>query len=352
MRYHRHTALLTTAAAAALLATGCTGGVIDGSKGFGNQDGGVDPISDPYIMDGGSAKKDGIQPNWDAFFAKDPPPQYCGPDGGAGSKPPPTPGGTPDCPSDKNREGCPCTKKGQTAACWPGMRVNRNRGICKDGVTTCQMEGELKLRWGTCTGYVLPKTGETKGPGACTCFSKGIWAIKNLSPCFVTYSGGTYVVSTYVDSSGQAKCPTIPATPPPKPQAGTNWSENMLTVDCAGQMKLCFTIKAGDANKPAASDCVIAQSCTSAWYAKKNTTQTLPPLPGWFSTDTACAKTFDTVGGYGEMSVIGKSAECQLIDDKGSALVFHRITYCPLKCSKSPNLPECKSCGNGGSGSF
>src|SRR5215471_5870701 len=49
----------------------------------------------------------------DAFWAQDPPLQWCGPDGGAPDAAPPT--GTVDCPSDKNREGCPCTTAGETA---------------------------------------------------------------------------------------------------------------------------------------------------------------------------------------------------------------------------------------------
>jgi len=304
------------------------------------------PISTPMKLDGAPA------PSADAFYVNDPPPKYCGPDGGWTA--PPLPGGTPECPSDKNLQGCPCTKKGATAACWPGLRKNRNRGICKDGVTTCEFYGETQLRWGACQGHVLPTVGATKGAEACTCFSKGQWEIKNSAPCFVNYPNGqTYAVSTFVDSSGKATCPkNLSATPPPKPEAGQVWSANTLTVDCTGQFKLCYTIKAGDATKPAATDCVLAQSCTDAWYATKGAPQDLPPLPGWSSNDPACADTFDKLGGYGEMSVTGISVECEPIDDNGKPLVFHRITYCPLKCNTQPTLPECVSCGNGASGGF
>jgi hypothetical protein len=201
---------------------------------------------------------------------------------------------------------------------------------------------------------VLPKAGVTKGSDACTCFSKGQWKINNLSPCFVTYPNGqTHAVSTYVDGSGQARCPDLPSnTPPPNPQAGQPWSQNSLTVDCAGQFQLCFTIKSGDMANPSPSDCVIAQSCTSAWYEKKNVTQGLPPLPAWSGSDPSCAASFEQVGGYGEMSVTGLSIECDPIDDNGNPLVFLRVKYCPLVCSTNPNLPACQGCGNGASGSF
>ena len=339
-------------ASALLLASGCTGAFNGQDEApLAGSDAGTSTTTLPTSLDGGGGP-DAPQPNWDAFFAKDPPPKYCGPD--LGVPPPPLPGGTPDCPDDKNREGCPCTKEGETAACWPGLRVNRNRGVCKDGVTTCRFENEVQLRWGPCKGYVLPTPGVTKGAGACTCFSQGQWSLQNLSPCFVTYpNNAVYAVSTFVNASGNAECPPFSsATPPPQPKAGVPWSTNTLTVDCAGKFTLCFTIKAGDAQNPSANDCELAKTCVTDWYAKANTAQTLPPLPSWTSNDAACADKFVKSGGYGEMSVVGESVECQLIDDNGQPLVFNRVTYCPLACAQNPSLPGCQSCGMGGSGSF
>jgi hypothetical protein len=332
------------------LATGCTGDFGGNSSAARSADAG--PINTPLGFDDGGASDKGIKPNYDAFFANDPPAKYCGPDGGW--KPPPLPGGTPECPSDKNREGCPCNKQGEKATCWPGQRKHRGRGICKDGETVCTLTGEHQLRWGPCKGYVLPKPGATKGPDACRCFSSGQWQIDNLAPCFVNYqnTGQLYAVSTYLDATGQARCPQPSATPPPKPKAGEPWSKNTLKVDCAGQFKLCYTIKAGDPQNPSASDCVLARACTSAWYPQKDVAQPLPPLPGWSSNDPNCAATFDKVGGYGEMSVLGQSIECDPIDDGGKPLVFHQVTYCPLACNKNPTLPGCQSCANGANGSF
>lgn len=335
------------------LAAGCGGGTIGSNSGNGSgSDAGVqDGAPWPPLSDVGPAVPDGPGPNYDAFFADDPPPAYCGPDGGW--TPPELPGGTPECPDDKNREGCPCTKRDEKAPCWPGLRKNRDRGICKDGETVCQLIGEHYLRWGPCEGYVLPKPGATKGADACMCFSKGQWYIKNLSPCIVTFSNGEmWAVSTYMDSSGQAHCPQHADTPPPQPQSGEPWSENTLTVDCAGQFKLCFTIKAGDSMNPQATDCVMAQTCTEAWYPSPNVTQPLPPLDAWVGQDSACTKAFVETGGYGEMSVVGTSIECESIDDNGQPLVFLRVTYCPLKCAQDPSLPECAQCGNGAGGSF
>jgi len=334
---------------------------LPGCEGVISDDDNPSPINARVGSDGGvaaapdaqSTKKDGkLGPNWDAFFAQDPPPKYCGPPGG-GPTPPPLPGGTPECPDDKNREGCPCPSKGATAACWPGLRANRNRGMCKDGTTTCVLVDELHLQWGPCTGYVLPKAGATHGPEACHCFSKGKWELDNLSPCFVTYPNNTtYAVSTYLDAAGKAHCPTLGNTPPPAPQPGTSFSTNRLTVDCTGQFKLCYTIKAGSFSKPAAADCVVAQVCTDAWYAKENATQALPPLPAWTSSQPACAAKFAASGGYGEMSVTGLSSECETIDDAGQPRVFHRVQYCPLACAQNPALPGCQGCGNGGDGEF
>src|SRR5262249_36316580 len=161
---------------------GNTFGNGNGDDGKGDDSGlfgdGTDPGDARFTMDSGSSDSL-IDP--DAFWANDPPPMWCGPDGG---NKPPTPGGTVECPDDKNREGCPCTTEGQMAACWPGLRANRGIGICKDGTTTCITKGETQKVWGPCMGYVLPQPGATKGKEACKCFSAGQWAIANLSPCF------------------------------------------------------------------------------------------------------------------------------------------------------------------------
>jgi hypothetical protein len=132
------------------------------------------------------------------------------------------------------------------------------------------------------------------------------------------------------------------------------WSANTLDVDCAGQFELCYTLKAGDFDNPSASDCVLASVCIEAWYAEKGVEQTLPVLPAWNTKDTVCATQFVKNGGYGEMSVLGLSSECETIDDNGDPLVFHRVGYCALHCNKPENkdLPECKDCSNGTSGIF
>ncbi|MFI5301624.1 MAG: hypothetical protein ACHREM_26340, partial [Polyangiales bacterium] len=135
----------------------------DGSIG-GSLDFGITNLDDAYTQD--------------ALYADDPPPKSCG-DG----VPVPVITGTPECPSDKNLPGCPCTTEGTTAPCWTGTRATRDHGTCHDGTTTCARTGEVGLAWGDCTGEQLP-TGTT-GKAACTCFSGGTWAISNLSPCFM-----------------------------------------------------------------------------------------------------------------------------------------------------------------------
>ncbi len=296
-----------------------------------------------------------VTPNYDAFFAENPPPQYCGPDGGDGGPPPPLPGGTAECPGDLLREGCACTEIGQMRLCWPGLRVNRNRGTCRDGMTRCEPFDELTGRWGPCMNYVLPEPGVRLGPRSCQCFSRGRWEITNTSPCFITYGATVYAVSTYLDAQGRAQCPQLApgSMPPPAPMAGTTFSPNWLTVDCAGQFELCYVMRAGNVMSPQPNDCVVGRACTMAWYPRADERLALPPLPAWTGSDSACARRFVDSGGYGEMVVRGRSAECQAIDDgRGADYVFNRVGYCPLRCSTMPNLPECRECGNGGSGMF
>jgi len=170
--------------------------------------------------------------NPDAFFITDPPPPYCGPDGGGMAVATPT--GTLQCPSDKNREGCPCPEQGMTAKCWPGRRANRNHGICQDGDTICNDSHEFGLRWGPCEGYVLPVEGALSGPEACGCFSSGKWKLTNLSPC-IFHGDMTYLYSSVLGPNNTLQCggPFTNSDIPPPPEE--DWTESTLDVDCEGQ---------------------------------------------------------------------------------------------------------------------
>jgi hypothetical protein len=306
--------------------------------------------SDGFTLDIGISS-DGSQFDPDAYWANDPPPAQCL-DGGLS---PVVPGGTPECPDDKNREGCACSTVGATAACWPGFRKNRNRGICKDGQTTCLKQGENQSSWGPCTGYVLPDPTATSGASACLCFSGGQWKLDNLSPCFADNGGGSGsmgAVSTIITGT-TIDCPPI-SDPLTKPTQ--SWSPNTLKVDCAGHFKLCYALKAGTAATPSATDCLLSKVCVEADYPTPNVVQKFPDLPAWVANSAAeitCAEQFASTGGYGEMSVVGLSVECDEIDDgSGGEKVFNRVNYCPLTCNTDPTLPECQNCQSGGGGSF
>ena len=286
-------------------------------------------------------------------YANDPAPKWCGPT--SGSKPPPTPTGTEACPSDKNKPGCACDVVGKTAACWTGLRANRSLGVCKDGVTTCRQLDENTKGWGPCEGQVLPTKGETQGKDACKCFSEGQWKLDNVVPCTLDYGNVSYIVSTVIDSAtGKPKCPEYtPGALPPPALPPSPWSGASLKVDCAGEYELCYEIKAGDVNKPTASDCSLAKVCQKAKYLTAGVEQPLGSLPAWVATDTACVAQWRAKGGYGEMTVKGLSVRCDAIDDgSGNPYMFLRVGYCPEKCSVTPSLPECKTCQQGGNGQF
>lgn len=311
-----------------------------------------DPDGPKFIGDDGSfgeASLDGGD-----LYANDPLPKFCALDGGGTL--PPTPTGTDQCPSDKNKPGCGCDTVGQQAACWTGLRANRSLGVCKDGVTTCQQVSENTRAWGPCEGEVLPTPG-AKGKAGCACFSEGRWAIKNLVPCFVTQGGSnlTYTYSSKLTdpATGAVTCNPIPQGNPPYPPLDPVWSPNTVKVDCAGHFKLCYAIKAGSYDTPNAADCTLTKVCTEGDYPKEDVETPFPDLPGWSSADTACAEKFKTTGGYGEMTVQGISILCDQVDDgSGNAYVFNRVKYCPATCLDNPSAPECKDCSSGGSGTF
>jgi hypothetical protein len=292
-------------------------------------------------------------PNPEAFWAKDPPPMTCLMDGSMGA-PPVAPGGTPECPSDKNREGCGCDTVGASAACWPGLRVNRNRGTCKDGVAKCEDNGEFGGVWSKCEGYVPPTPGANSGPSACRCFSQGTWLLDNLSVCLPVFSDGrVYAISAFVGASGEAECGQVMDNVPPTVVPGTVWTKNHLNVDCEGKFELCMTLKAGAWDSPTVSDCVVARTCVTTWYATAGMVQDLPDLPSWVSGDPACGAKFSSSGGYGEMTVKGLSLECDAVDDgAGGEYVFNRVGYCPASCSMTPDAAECLNCSMSGGGNF
>ena len=317
------------------------GGGPDGSGGGDSYGGGSDGFTLP---DGGGGFDTSVADiSAEAFWADDPPPATCGDSGVV----PVPPGGTPECPDDKNREGCACPKLGDSAKCWPGLRKNRNKGICMDGTTTCIKKSETELAWGPCTGYVLPTPGGT-GKAACTCFSGGHWDIANLSPCFIgTSTSITGAVSTLpnYDSTGAAH----PACPTDGKKPSVAWSKTTLKVDCTGHFKLCYTLKAGDAAAPKATDCVVTQQCAEGDYTTADVVQAWGDLPAWESTNAACASAFDKTGGYGEMSVVGTSVECDHVEK-----VFQVTPYCPSYCNDPAHASDavCKSCSAGGGGGF
>ncbi len=305
---------------------------------------------------------------------------------------PPTPpiGGTPECPDDKNKPGCSCKSPGMTAPCWTGLRKNRNLGVCKDGMTTCMMVSETASQWGPCVGEVLPTPGATKGAQACGCFSAGQWLLANLSPCFYDYCnsgqpkcdpGSTtspagccsdatadhiFALSTVV-SGMTASCPDFAtyanppggnSGPPQKPPGP--WTTTQLKVDCTGHFHLCFELKAGDKDNPKPTDCSLAKICTEGDYTTAGALQDFGSLDSWTTTSETCARQWDMIGGYGEMTVLGESTACESIDDgSGGSFVFNRIKYCPAKCrgcpsSGSPDCSsaECTNCQMNGSGMF
>ncbi len=248
--------------------------------------------------------------------------------------------GSIECPSDKNLPNCPCSPAGATAACWTGKRAQRGVGQCKDGMTTCVMQGENGLHWGPCVGEVLPDPNADAGAAACKCFSTGQWAIANVEPC-IFFTDSTMTTATGAVSTTD----TMPPACPPMQMAQGDWSTDTIKTDCAGEFTLCYTIKAGDPKNPQPTDCVVGQACAAGWVPAPNMVTSFPNLPGWESSNATCATQFAATGGYGEMSVYGFSHDCETIGSMGSPYVFETEPYCPIK-----NPPS--GCVSGGSGNF
>lgn len=294
------------------------------------------PLSGLIIVDAGVSSEAALD---------DPAPPMCGPDGRR-TEPDAELDANPDCPRDKNLEGCPCDKPGAKASCWPGKRRHRNHGQCQDGQTICLNTEEFGPTWGPCEDYVLPEPDATEGPEACGCFSSGEWSLNNLVPCIYERAPHVYVTSSAEDGKQGYRCAADVGPT-------EDWTASTLKAECAGQFRLCYTIKAGDVEQPKPKDCVVKRLCVDTWYPKPGTTQKLPKLPAWQAPNDPCTQQFVESGGYGEMSVLGLSAQCDAVDDgHGKAYVFKRTRYCSTRCAEAPDRPECKACGTGVSGKF
>jgi hypothetical protein len=358
---------LGTAGAAALLVLAC-GSTKDST--FDTDDGGGS--SGQFDTDGSFGD---LKPDGGDLYASDPPPKWCGP---AGQPEPPKPGGTIDCPDDKNKPGCACDTLGATAPCWTGLRANRKLGVCKDGVATCVQINETRKGWSECVGEVLPQPNANKGGAACKCFSQGQWKLANLSPCFLEICGALEQDPLFPNDATRKRCVSTtvtyrsatssvlngatiqcPQAQNPQPQPAGTWTANTLNVDCAGEFELCYELKAGDFANPQATDCSLSKVCTKGVYAKENVEQAFPELGTWTtgggvgSAQDTCIQKWNAGGGYGEMTVKGLSVRCDDISDNGKPYVFNRVKYCPPKCRGGASSdPECKDCQSGGSGTF
>ena len=348
---------------------GSSGGSSSGGSGGSSTGGSVGVGGSSLLGDSGLIDAPPIDYGLDAFFVNDPPPPSCN----GNMNTPVQPGGTPECPADKNLEGCECFNVGETAACWPGFRRHRGKGACQDGTTECIQIGENQFVWGPCEGFqgISPTTFEplgTSGKAACGCFSGGFWSLTNTSPCFIFSDPNQMnvvgsVSTRMTDMMGGAECPSEATmigyfndpTPPADP-----FTSNTVRSDCAGFFKLCYTFKALSTpmGMPMAGDCVMKEVCTEAQYDFDPATVPpypdvpFPDLPGWKTStpaEQACAQSFVTNGGYAEMSVDGESNECEQVQK-----VFQTVTYCPLSCNDPANAmnPECINCTNGGGGPF
>lgn len=317
----------------------------------------------PIFQDAGLFSEGGDDPNGE-LYKDDPPPAWCGIDGGA-----PVPiGGTLECPDDKNKPGCGCETPGKEDDCWTGARKNRNLGECHDGRTICKSIGENRNVWGECVGQRLPQPNST-GADACSCFSLGIWKIANTAPCIWTPDKKTYYAYSTLppakEGDGPRKCETTDHLESGQ-KTTEPWSTDTLVTDCAGTFKLCFRIKVGDYKNPSPNDCTMGVSCVDVDYQEPKKEQPLPDLPSWFSTDSACAKKWevdtpeDKSPGYGEMFVQGgQTVTCEAVSNvpKDQEFVFNRLQYCPLICrpghpNYQPNHPECVACKLAGEGKF
>ncbi len=125
----------------------------------------------------------------------------------------------------------------------------------------------------------------------------------------------------------------------PQPVPSEPWSRQRITSACTGDVRLCVSLKHGDAENPTDSDCEIMEYCFDAAYESAGKTLELPDLPGWSATDADCSNKFFEKG-YVEFRGDGELG-CNNVPR------INRVQICPAKCATEAekDSKECKKCG-------
>jgi hypothetical protein len=144
-------------------------------------------------------------------------------------------------------------------------------------------------------------------------------------------------VYSSAQTGGQPSCETDQKFPHSVPTAP--WTKLRIGSPCAGDGKLCFSLRQGDSEDPKASDCVLATHCVDFAYQAEDGMLELPALPGWTVTDEACAVRYESFGGYLEFHAEAEGLGCAT----GLAGAV-TVATCPMVCAKHPELPECADC--------
>jgi hypothetical protein len=194
------------------------------------------------------------------------------------------------------------------------------------------------------TSDAAADAGDASDEFLCACAQPGSWQLANISPCFWHDGDQIFMYSSRILESGRLDCGTATIGEPPTPPAPT-WSSSSIELSCAGDFEVCWEIRAGVAEDPKPSDCVVVRVCTRFEYSQAGERIALPDLPAWVASDPACVESFDAEGGYGLATLQGALDACG--GSTPEPAVFAVRNYCSPRCHAMPTAQGCNDCGLG-----
>lgn len=164
--------------------------------------------------------------------------------------------------------------------------------------------------------------------------------IDNLALCV---SPSTAFAPPHVYSSSRSDAsapPTCEAWRAPQPVPSTAWSALRISAPCAGQGKLCITLRAGRVRSPSADDCVLVERCLDFAYENVGHVVELPALAAWVAESSECALRNEQIGSYYEFRLDSDQLGCATEAERVT-----RVAVCPARCESNPQGEGCDVCG-------
>lgn len=183
-----------------------------------------------------------------------------------------------------------------------------------------------------------PRLDTARDPAEATCACPLDVQLDNLGICAspATAFAPAHVFSSHRVDGGVSMCEPWRD---PQPVPSRPWSAVRISAPCAGDGRLCVTLRAGRAESPTSDDCTLTERCVSFEYTDAGVVADLSPLGAWAAQTGACTQRYDQEGGYLEFRSDSAELGC------GTSTSMRRVAVCPARCQDAPTGQGCDVCG-------